>query len=435
MPWQRYVADVAGEYDALTRIPFYRDIGTTVPRQQGKTTLSFAEMVDRGLNWGSPQRSVFTAQTGKDARDKFLDEIFPNLRASKLMPLVKQILEGMGNEGIRWKTGSILRLASTSAGTGHGKTIGQAMLDEIWHDVDDRREQGLRPAMLTVADAQLWWWSTAGTAASTIYNRKVKTGRGAVLADTGSGTAFFDWGAGENWDPDDWDSYFGFMPALCPNPPCRCGDGDGGWRHTVTLDVLKAERAAMSDGEYRRAYGNIPTAGADVVIPLELWRELCDPDVKPEGALRFGLAVSPERESAAIVSCADGVLELVDHRAGTGWVVDRCNALTAKHGGKVALDKGGPAGVFADEIRSCDAMQGGDVIRAHGAFYDAVIQKRVKFRTDPALDAAVEGAVKKIVGDNWVWSRRASMNDVTPLEAATLAYAPAEARESFFLFS
>jgi hypothetical protein len=422
MPWQRQVADVAGEIDPDTGLPAYREVVVTVPRQSGKTTLFLSFQVHRCISprWSHPQRSVFTAQTGKDARDKWLDELFPLLRNSPVNDLVKQINEGMGNEACRWKTGSIIRLLSTSASSGHSKTLDQAVLDEIWHDVDDRREQGLRPAMITRPDAQLLVCSTAGTQASTVLNRKVMTGRAAVQEDRGHGVAFFEWSAPDDWRPEDEESYFTFMPALCPDPPCKCGDG---WRHTIgDITAIRAEREAMESGEFRRAYGNRPTAGADLVIPPEVWLRVCDESAKPSGKLRFAVDVAEDRASASIAACAGGVVELVDHRAGTGWVVDRCNELTAAHGGKVALDFGGPAGVLADQIKRCERLQGREVVQACGALYDAIVDGKVTFRTDPLFDAAVEGSVKKPVGDMWVWSRKASMADVTPLMAATLAF-------------
>src|SRR6266487_4994784 len=189
MPWQRDAALVGCEIDRETDLPAYRKVLITVPRQQGKTTLFLSWQLDRCLSprWAQPQRSAFTAQSGKDARDKWLDEIFPLIRRSRaLRPgagLTARIYEGMGNEFIRFTNGSLIRLLSTSTSAGHSKTLHQAVLDEIWHDTDSRREQGLGPSMLTIADAQVLFCSTAGNDASVILDRYVKLGRAAVAAD------------------------------------------------------------------------------------------------------------------------------------------------------------------------------------------------------------------------------------------------------------
>lgn len=415
MPWQRYVADVACELDPETGLPVYREVIVTVPRQSGKTTLFLAWQIDRCLNWGRVQRSAFTAQTGKDARDKWIDELNPLIRQSRLAPLVRQINEGMGNESCRFKTGSLIRLLSTSSSSGHSKTLHQAVMDEIWHDTDDRREQGLRPAMITVPDAQLLVCSTAGTHTSTVYNRKVQIGRQSVAAER-SGVAYFEWSAPDDWDPADEDSWWTFMPAL---------------GHTIGPEAIRAEREAMDPAEFRRAYGNRPTGSVDMVIHPELWRRVVDRDARPTGTSRFGLDVADDRSSAAIAICGENdVVELVEHRDGTGWVIDRCNQLTGDHGATVAVDFGGPAGVLAGNLHRCQRMQGREVVQACGAMYDAIVEDEVTFRQDDAMDAAVNGVVKRPVGDNWVWSRRASTADVTPLMAATLARAAVPVGES-----
>jgi len=171
-----------------------------VPRQTGKTTLFLAFQIHRctAPRWSHPQRSAFTAQSGKDARDKWLDELFPLIRRSrKLKPLVRRIYEGMGNEYISFTNGSLIRLLSTSSSSGHSKTLHQSVLDEIWHDTDNRREQGLGPAMITIADAQVLVCSTAGTAASVVLDRQMELGRAAAREDSGHGIAYFEYSAPE----------------------------------------------------------------------------------------------------------------------------------------------------------------------------------------------------------------------------------------------
>lgn len=411
MPWQRRVADVAGEIDPATGLPAYREVFVTVPRQNGKTILFLCWQIHRCVSarWSQPQKSVFTAQSGKDAREKWNDDLFPLLENSDLSPLIDKINRGVGNEGVHWVTGSIIRILSSAASSGHSKTLDQAVLDEIWVDVDDRREQALRPTMVTRPDAQLLVCSTAGTQASTVYNRKVQAGRQAASEDAGGGMAYFEWSAPEEWDPDDVDSWWEFMPAL---------------GHTITEDVIRAERQSLEDGEFRRAYGNRPQRAADRIIPPALWDAVCSDAAKPDpdSGVWFGMDVSQDRSSAAVALSDGQTVELVDHRPGTGWVAERCNELVDKWGGAVAVDHRGPAGVLADSIGSCVKMNSRDVLKACGGLFDAVVEGEVSFRRDGALDAAVEGAVKKTVGDMWAWSRKASTTDVTPLMAATLAF-------------
>lgn len=430
MPWQRMVADIGCEIDPDTGGPAYREVVVTVPRQSGKTTLFLSWQIHRCLSprWRHPQRSVFTAQTGKDARDKWLDEIYPLIESSKLHKLTRQMNRGMGNESISWRTGSLIRLLSTSATAGHSKTLHQAVLDEIWHDVDDRREQGIRPAMVTIGDAQILVCSTAGTDRSLVLNRKVRAGRKAVEADSGRGVAYVEFSAPDNWNPDDLESYFGFMPALCPDPPCRCGVDDGGWRHTVTLAVVESERQGLDAAEFARAYGNIPTSSSDLLFAVDVMARVFSPTAADGDKVeRFALEVAEDRSSAAIVAAtAGGACELVAHGPGVRWAVERANALTGKHGVSVAIDAKGPAGVLEDLLDDCDALDSNTVVQSCEDMFDAIVEATVRFRAiaepgDPFYDA-MTGATKKPVGDRFVWSRKTSANDVTPLMAASLAW-------------
>lgn len=441
MPWQRLIADVGGEIDPATGCPAYREIIVTVPRQSGKTTLFLSWQIDRCLSprWSQPQRSVFTAQSGRDARDKWLDELFPRIRESALHRFTRRMNRGMGNESITWRTGSLIRLLSTSASSGHSKTLHQAVLDEVWHDVDDRREQGLRPAMVTVPDAQILVCSTAGTESSVVLNRKVASGRTAVAEDPGHGVAYFEWSAPDGWDPADEESYYTFMPALCPDPPCRCGDG---WRHTITMDVVRAERAAMEPAEFARAYGNVSESSVErfAVISEESWRKVADSAAAPSGSLRFAVDCLPEREAAAIAACGGGVVELVEHREGVGWLVERAADVATVWNGVVVVDGNGPAAYVADELESrgvrVERLSTGEVVASCSRMHDDIADGRARFRRDPdgLMEAAVAGLAKRPVGDRYMWSRAGSSSDITPFMAATLAWRPgAAASESFFL--
>ena len=438
MPWQGDAADVGCEINGRTGLPAYRKVLITVPRQQGKTTLYLSWQVSRCLSprWAQPQRSAFTAQSGKDARDKWMDELFPLIRRSRaLRPLVARIYEGMGNEYIRFTNGSIIRLLSTSASAGHSKTLHQAVLDEIWHDTDSRREQGLGPSMLTVGDAQVLMCSTAGTAASVVLDRYVKLGRAAVEADSGQGIAYIEYSAPDGWDPADEASYFGFMPALCPDPPCRCGRGK--WRHTVTMDVIRSERASMEPAEFARAYGNIPDRSSQAqawrVIGKPAWLLLADEGSEPVPPVAFACVFSSDRSRAAVGIAgarADGLLhvEVAEYREGTSWAAPWLADRWARHRPcAVVVDAAGHEGsIIADlEDAGVQVTSPGprDVAQAYGQFYDAATDSQsLRHRNQEALNTALAGAVTRDIGDGGkAWGRRASGADISPVVAATSA--------------
>jgi hypothetical protein len=443
MPWQRLVADVAGEYDPDTGIPYYGEIIVTVPRQSGKTTLFCSCQCHRCLSprWKHPQRAAFTAQTGKDARDKWIDELFPMIKASPLNRFVDQIATGMGNEFVRWKTGSIIRLLSSSSSSGHSKTLHQATVDEVWHDTDDRREQGLRPAMITIPDKQLLVCSTAGNATSVVLKRKRRIGREAVRKDTGRGVAYFEFSAPEDWDPyKDEELLYQFHPALCPDPPCRCGNG--AWHHTITIDAIRGERDGMELGEFIRAYGNRDSEDiGERVIPDDVWSRVLDKSAAPTGQLRFGIDASADRDAGAIAAGDPSVIELLEHRPGVGWMVERAVELAVKWEGVVVLDASGPIAYMAKDLREkgvqVQALQAGDVAQQCGRMYDDIADRKVTFaRRGPLwsrMEKAVVGLAQRPAGDRMVWSREASTEDISPFFAATLCWDPNAHPGAFFL--
>lgn len=450
MPWQRLVADVGCEIDPVSGLPAYREVRVTIPRQSGKTTLFLSWQINRCVSrrWRHPQRSAFTAQTGKDARDKWIDELFPLIRNSQLKSLVASsgsrlsINEGMGNESIRFKTGSIIRLLSSSASSGHSKTLHQAVMDEVWHDTDDRREQGLRPAMITVRDAQLLVCSTAGTEESTVLNRKVETGRQAVLDDTGFGVAYFEWSAPDGWNPDDWGSYFGFSPALCPNPPCRCAPTGEGWRHTITLDALKAERASMEDAEFKRAYGNIPTGTQDVpewqVFNRDDWMsepdEGCrDPQSAPQDPVAFALITSEDLAWTTVCVAGqrpDGLhhVEVAERRPGTAWAVPWVLERREKWrtvACRLVVNKATPAGQFIAPLEEAGievtTISTQDAAAASGALLTAVESGTVRHRGQGSLNVSAARSAKRMFSKTWEFALTSGSTDVSPIPGCAYA--------------
>ncbi len=420
MPWQRLAADVGGEYDLVDGkpVPAYREVVITVPRQAGKTTLVLCWEIDRCLNWGGIQRVAFTAQDGWSAHKKLLNDQAPLLMASALRPAVDRVTRGAGNEAVVFKGGSRIDVLASSETAGHGLTLDLAVLDEVMADVDDRREQALLPAMATRRAAQLMVISTAGTDASVYLQRKFETGRAAVEAGLTSGMAFFEWSAPEDCDPDDPEVWATSHPAM-----------------GITIDeaVFRHARQTMSDGEFRRAYLNQWTSANDRVIPEAVWLAVCDLHASPSQPAVFAVDVNPERSAASIATAdGSGVVELIEHRPGVGWVVDRLVELVERWRVPVALDTYGPAASLVEHLEmrgvTVERCAGRELAAACGAFYDAVLEGRVRLRAHHALDVAAAGAKKRKSGDAWTWARRDTSMDVSPLIAATVAYAKAAGR-------
>lgn len=413
MPWQQLVADVGLELLPDGR-PAYRSVAFTVPRQSGKTTLILSWEVQRAVGWakilGQPQRILYSAQTGKDAREKLLEDQVPLLEPHKRLFGIRRVTRTNGSESVAWTNGSRLGLLASGEDSGHGKTLDLGVKDELFADVDMRRDQAMNPAMATRPHAQSLTASTMGTSESIALNAEVAKGRAAVEEDRGTGRAYFEWSATPEQDPGDPATWWSCMPAL---------------GRTILLEVVEDAYSEMPLEEFKRAYLNIPTASDDRVISAASWARVCRPDVEATaGAFMFD--VNPERSAAGILAAGEGpILEVVEYRPGTGWLVDRVVELFAKYQVPFAVDARGPGGSFIPQLKRRRVrlieLDSKDMTRASAHFFDAVMREGVdlKVRQNADLDAAVAVAKKQPVGDAYVWGRKTPKGDVLLLVAAS----------------
>lgn len=420
MPWQQLVADVALEIDPVTRKLVYREVILTVPRQSGKTTLQLSLILTRAL--GAARQNIrYTAQTGSDARKKWMDDWLPSLQASPFSSLFRPRLTN-GHEALIFHNGSVQGLVATTAKSGHGSTLDLGILDEAFAHPDARLEQALKPAMITRPQPQLWVVSTAGTPEASPYLwGKVENGRDIANAGLNHSVAYFEWSAEDGLDPSDPATWRSCMPAL---------------GITAAEDAVASDFASMELNEFERAYLNRwKTALTDPVIPLDAWKALRDPDSSAEDPVCFAFDVTPDRAHASICVAgrrADGLVhvEVVQQGSGTHWVAERLAGLNEKHRPSAILcDPAGPAGSLLAELSRLNvdvvSVSAKEHAQACGMLYDAVVREREKalrHRGTPELFAALDGAVKRPLSDSWAWSRRNSSVDISPLVAVTLAF-------------
>ena len=415
MPWQEHVARIATEQ--IDGRPAYRTVICTVPRQCGKSSLLLGVLVAGMVNGHA--RSVYTAQTGFDAKRKLIDDWAPLLEASSLGPLVKRVYRAVGMEAIHFRNGGRLEAMNNSLVAGHGRTIdGVAVIDEAFADTDDRREQAMIPAMATKPSAQLWVVSTAGTTESTYLRRKVALGRQAAEDGLTSDVCYFEWSALDDADIDDPAVWQGTIPAL---------------GHTISEEVVRQARLTMSENDFRRSWLNQWTKTDERVIPQSLL-DACKQPTGPDGQLVFAADISLDRALGSIaVADEHGRIELIENREGTQWIADRLAHLVQRHGGRVVIDGYGPAGLLADDLERVKIpvirYTTRDCCYAANAIYDALLAGTVQIRPHPKIDESCAAARKKPVGSSWLWSRADPGADLTPLHALTLAYHAAKHRQ------
>ncbi|MEV6571859.1 terminase family protein [Streptomyces sp. NPDC051577] len=437
MPWQRYVLDVGLEIDPVTGLFAHREVGLSVPRQQGKTQQILALMVHRMAAW-QRQNVIYAAQSRGMARQRWEDEFLVTIENSDLGRRIRS-RKTNGNEAILWiKNRSRLGITANTEKAGHGPSLDLGVIDEAFAHEDDRLEQAFSPAMLTRPMAQLWWASAGGTERSTWLNKKRGAGREHIqtLWETGAGgsVAYFEWFAPDDMARDDPATWQATLPAL---------------GYTVTEDVIRSELEKLDAAEFDRAYLNRTrkaTPPSDPNVPKQAWPALADPKSRPGAELALAVEVSQDRATSTIALAglrADGTvhLEVIDRRAGTGWVVPAIVRLRELHDPvAVAISASGSpsssliddlvaAGVRAPEVSEKDSplpghlvvMRAGDMVEACGQMADAMTQGTVRHIDQAPLTAAVSGAMTRRVGDAWVVNRTKSLTDATPFIAVTQA--------------
>ncbi|WP_029289118.1 hypothetical protein [Cellulomonas sp. HZM] len=438
IPWQRLVADIAGEIDPATGYPWYKEILLVGLRQIGKTSFIRAKFTDTCLF--TPRATArYTAQNRTMALQRLETDMWHPIAASPLAAFLdrnvgrrtkKPGLSGKGGqEHIQFVNDSAWWIDSVKATSGHGPTLDLGGIDEAFAHGDARIEQAMRPAMNNVPHAQLLVASAAGDSSSVYLRNKLEVARARLeleqtkpLHQRRSRTALIEYAAPEGADREDPDTWWGCHPAL------------GYLTDQATFEAA-LEAFASDPEEFDRAYlGWWPSAKApDPVIPKLAWNELAlgEDAVDWTGQPVWSVDVAPDRDWSAIGLAARhpskrAYLEVVDHEPGTHWVVARMVQLRSLFGGDVvAIDGTGPAGALVTDLEAegflVQRLNGRDKADACGELYDDALSGRIAHPGDPVLNGALFSAIKRRTADTWTFWRGKSLADITPLYAVTLA--------------
>lgn len=425
MPWQRHVVDVALEIDPLTGELAYNEIGLTVPRQSGKSTLILAKAVHRASAtgfFGPRQRIVYTAQTRNKAREKWEEDYAADLKASRTFGPKIQTHFGNGNEHIRFPNRSRFGIEANTEKAGHGSTLDEAYIDEAFAQADNRLEQAFRPAMITRRNTQLAWVSTAGWSDGSPYlTDKVRRGREQAEMGIREGLAYFEWSAAEDADIDDRDVWRSCMPAL---------------GHTIQERDIAAELVAMSDNpnDFRRAFLNQwvlrDDPGNDTVVDMAAWSELVDIEETRPTPVAFSVEVSKDRKWASIGLAGvrtDGLnhVQIVQAGRGTAWVPSRVAQLVKEwRPVGVGVNINGPAGSLVPSLEGLRVpllkFSARDAAQACGTLLEHVETGNLRHLGQPQVNGALGAARKRPVGDLWTFSGPDG-SDIAPLLAVAVA--------------
>jgi hypothetical protein len=243
-----------------------------------------------------------------------------------------------------------------------------------------------------------------------------------------------DWGLGQSLDDlrrmtaedraaflDDRRNWAASLPAL--------------GRGRVSEESVAQLRREMDEFDFaREVLGCWPVQirrdGGWQVISKPAWDARAGAPGRPDSAVSFCLDASwPDGAFGAIGVAGrlggELVVQVVEHRPGTAWMVARARELHDRYPEAVfVLDKKGPAGHLLHELDTAGvdvvtpSME--EVARAFGEFVAAVAGDEPTLRhfDQAELNGAVKAAGTRPLGDARTWARQGEI-DISPLTAVT----------------
>lgn len=392
----------------------------SICRQAGKTYdvggLVFADCI---INPGTT--IVWTAHQFKVARETF-NELRSWAKSPLLAPHIDYdaITTAAGNECIPFRNGSRIVFAARERGAIRGFTKVRRLILDEGQILTEAAMADLAPTMNQAENPQI---IIMGTPPKPRDAGEVFTAlRLEALEGDPDGLLYVEFSAPDAAPVRPHEKgFWAAAEAANPSFPGRTGK----------RAILRLRKLLTDDDDFRReAWGLWDAAASRGAIPPAAWRECGGTHDSSLPLTTLGVASTLDLTRTTLVAAAaDGdVVQVkpVDHRPGTGWVVDRVKALQDEHGCSVVVDGRGPAAVLIPQLERAGVdvtiTTTGDALDACAGFMDAVREQRVRHQHYDELDRAVEVAVQRSVGDRWMWGRKASDADITPLEAATFAH-------------
>jgi hypothetical protein len=431
-PEQRMILDAIFA-ENVPGYPACFSVGIVAPRQNLKTaTLEIAALTDVFV-LGEPLHA-WTAHLFDTAQKTFNHMVQLIEGNDDFAKRVHKVHRSNGDEAIELvrdpRTGvkPTIEFHARSKGGGRGITGDKITWDEALF-LQPSQTGSLLPILATRKGAQVRYGSSAGFVTSDVLRRIRDRGR----AGGAPRAAWFEWCA----------------PMVeCDDPACShevdkvvgcVADrldlleiANPAYGRRITAERMQDFRHEMPPEEFIREFlGWWDEPGtADAAFGPGKW-EGCSgqpPVGVPMAAI--GVAASMDLTHGAIGAAGrDGGdlvhLKPLQHGPGTGWVVERVAGLQRKHKVPVVIDRRGPAAPLIPHLERAGVeltvLDTSTVLDACASLLDLVRERRVRHASYPELETAVNGAVRRLVGDRWAWGRKVSTADISTLEAVTLA--------------
>lgn len=357
----------------------------------------------------------------------------------RVMPYVENVYTGSGTESVVFKNGSRILFGARDQGFG----LGFAAVDVIVFDeaqlLSDRTRMDMVPATNRAhnpAGALLFYIGTPPRPENGAKGEAFATLRADALQGD-EDTFFVELSADPDADPDDRSQWANANPSF-PS-------------HTPLESMLRMRKHLGSDEAWKReALGIWDPVRGNGVIPGPSWKAAEDPLSIAEDRFGIGVECGPDLAYASVSLAGqrgdgDWHFELEDDQttrgAGVVWLVPHIEGLIAANPQirSVMVDVAGPIAALLEkkadgrwffkgtkvQVTPIRVQELGD---ACSLVLNGIVTGELHHIGQPQFSAAALSAGKRPLGDTgkWVWSRKLSSSDITPIQAATLALAGAQ---------
>jgi phage terminase large subunit-like protein len=420
--WQRFVVthmlgERAGKWAAF-------EVALEVARQNGKGGVyEIRELA--GLFLFGEELLIHSAHEYKTA-EQALDRMELLIGGCPdLSRRVRTIKRSHGQEGIYLTTGQVLRYATRTASALRGFSCDFLGIDEAMV-IKHSMHSAVFPTMSARPNAQILYAGSAVDQLTMEHGQVFARLRQRGIDGSDPRLAYFGWSAPFD-HPDD-------VTEEAASDPANWAAANPAMGIRISPEYIAMEQRALGARGFaveRLGVGDWPEVDAEGLIDLEQWRSRTDTASKIAGPVCFSVDVTPARTMSAISAAGRRAddrshIEVVEHRAGTGWVAERVEQLVEAHDAVwVGLDAAGPAGSLLPDLQERGITVHEVTAREHaqacGVFVDAIENDALRHLGTQELEGAVRGAAKRPLGDAWAWSRKHSAVDISPLVSCTLA--------------
>lgn len=446
-PEQIFAADVVTGIRADGRAASL-GAGVIAPRQNIKSWLFELIALGRLLAPRGDRLVVWSAHEVKTAQESFTDLQLLIDKHRWLRRRVTKVIKANGKEGIEFGSDRRLQIRARIKTGGRGLTGDCVILDEAFA-LTPAHMGSLLPILSTRSRAAVFYGSSAGLMTSEVLRRIRDRGR---LGGRGA-PAYVEWCVPGS-----------LLKPGCLQPKCLHAVGTPGctldredlWiaanlaaypGRRISIEYLREERGELPPAEFARERLGWwdEDGGSLVTIPIASWEARADQTSKIAGRRALAFDVTPDRRVSAIGGAGwraddDKHVALIDHRAGTSWLVPRLLQLVERHEPvAVVVDGASPAATEIEalkkaglRLRTADDPHGqlvvlgaSDMSRACGLLHDAIAgdEPDAWHKGDPVLQTSLKGAARRPMGDGgWAFGRRQSDADISPIVAVTEAH-------------